>query len=224
LLIKSRLKRTKLHDLCFTKCVSFNRKYKLNKNEMKNLFLITIVVLFVSTSAFAQIETVPQTSSAVGAVPIQEGTWMIGGSLGSLGYSFEGKSFNINVNPRAGYFVSDGIAVGASLNGGLTTAKNADDIWTYGIAPFVRYYIPEGSSSTGRFFGQGEIGIAGSSIGSDVDLAFGIGAGYAHFVTQSVALEAVIGYNYSKATTANASVHSGLGFNLGFQIYLPGRR
>jgi hypothetical protein len=191
---------------------------------MKNLFLITIAVLFVGTSAFAQIETTPQMSSAVGVTPIQKGNWMVGGSLGSLGYSFEGKSFNINVNPRAGYFVSDGIAIGASLNGGLTTAKNADDVWTYGLAPFVRYYVPEGSSSTGRFFGQGEVGIAGSSIGKDVDIAFGVGVGYAHFITQTVALEAVVGYNYSKATTANASAHSGLGVNLGFQIYLPGKR
>lgn len=191
---------------------------------MKNLFLITITALFVSTSAFAQIDTRPQMSAAVGETPIQQGNWMVGGSLGSLGYSFEGKSFNINVNPRAGYFVSDGIAVGASLNGGLITAKNADDVWTYGVAPFVRYYFPEGASSTGRFFGQGEVGIAGSSIGKSADIAFGVGLGYAHFITKSVALEAVGGYNYSKATTANATAQSGLGVSLGFQIYLPGKR
>ncbi len=191
---------------------------------MKKLFLITIATLFVSSFAFAQIETTPQTSAAVGTAPIQKGNWMMGGTIGALGYSFEGKSFNININPRAGYFVSDGIAVGASVNGGLTTAKHADDVWTYGVAPFVRYYFPEGSSSTGRFFGQGEVGIAGSSIGSGADIAFGVGLGYAHFVTRSVALEAVAGYNYSKATTANATVHSGLGLNLGFQIYLPGKR
>ena len=89
---------------------------------MKNLFLFTIAFLFISTVAVAQqIETKPQMSQAVGDEPIQKGNWMIGGSLGSLGYSFEGESFNINVNPRAGYFVSDGIAIGASVNAGLTT-------------------------------------------------------------------------------------------------------
>ena len=191
---------------------------------MKNLFLITIATLFFSASALAQIETRPQMSEAVGVTPIQKGNWIVGGSLGSLGYSFEGKSFNININPRAGYFVSDGIAIGASLNGGLITAKHADDVWTYGVAPFIRYYVPEGSSSTGRFFGQGELGIAGSSIGKSADVAFGIGLGYAHFITKSVALESVVGYNYSKATTASATAQSGLGVSLGFQIYLPGKR
>src|SRR5690606_34556962 len=161
---------------------------------MKNLFLFTIAFLFTSTAALAQqIETKPQMSQAVGDEPIQKGNWMVGGSLGSLGYSFEGKSFNINVNPRAGYFVSDGIAIGASVNGGLTTSKDYDDVWTYGVAPFIRYYFPEGASATGRFFGQGEVGIAGSSIGNSADIALGIGMGYAHFVTRSVALEAVAG-------------------------------
>lgn len=192
---------------------------------MKNLFLFTIAFLFTSTAALAQqIETKPQMSQAVGDEPIQKGNWMVGGSLGSLGYSFEGKSFNINVNPRAGYFVSDGIAIGASVNGGLTTSKDYDDVWTYGVAPFIRYYFPEGASATGRFFGQGEVGIAGSSIGNSADIALGIGMGYAHFVTRSVALEAVAGYNYSKATTANATAQSGLGVSLGFQIYIPGQR
>lgn len=191
---------------------------------MKRLLLFSSALLLAVFTATAQIDTKPQMSSEVGSKPIQQGNWMVGGSLGSLGYSFEGKSFNVNVNPRAGYFVSDGIAIGASLNGGLTTAKGRDNEWTYGVAPFVRYYFPEGSSSTGRFFGQGEIGIAGSSIGKDADLAFGLGLGYAHFITQSVALEAVVGYNYSKATTANASAQSGLGVSLGFQIYLPGQR
>lgn len=192
---------------------------------MKNLFLLSIALLFASTVAFGQkIETTPQMSAAVGDAPIQKGNWMVGGSLGSLGYSFEGKSFNVNVNPRAGYFVSDGIAIGASVNAGITTVKGADNVWTYGVAPFARYYFPEGASATGRFFGQGELGIAGSSIGKNADLAFGIGAGYAHFITKSVALEAVAGYNYSKATNASATAQSGLGVSLGFQIYLPGQR
>lgn len=192
---------------------------------MRNLFLLTVALLFTTAFAFGQrVETTPQMSSAVGSAPIQKGNWMVGGSLGSMGYSFEGKSFNINVNPRAGYFISDGVAIGASLNGGLTTVKGGDNVWTYGVAPFARYYFPEGASATGRFFGQGELGIAGSSIGKSADLAFAVGAGYAHFVTQSVALEAVVGYNYSKATNANATAQSGLGFSLGFQIYLPGQR
>ncbi|WP_257656260.1 hypothetical protein [Parapedobacter lycopersici] len=193
---------------------------------MKHLSLFSVLLLAVIFSASAQQPEVnrPQTSANVGMAPIQQGNWIVGGSLGSLGYSFEGESFNINLNPRAGYFVSDGLAVGLGANVGLATSPDADNVWTYGVAPFVRYYFGQGSSATGRFFGQGEVGIAGSSIGSGADLAFGIGAGYAHFITQSVALEAMVGYNYSKATVANANAQSGLGVSLGFQIYLPGQR
>lgn len=193
---------------------------------MKRVSLFSVLLLAVIFSASAQQPDInrPQTSASVGMAPIQQGNWIVGGSLGSLGYSFEGESFNININPRAGYFVSDGLAIGLGVNGGLATSPDADNVWTYGVAPFVRYYFPGGASATGRFFGQGEVGIAGSSIGSGADLAFGIGAGYAHFITQSVALEAMLGYNYSKATVANATAQSGLGVSLGFQIYLPGQR
>ena len=166
----------------------------------------------------------PQTSASVGMTPIKQGNWMVGGAIGSLGYSFEGKSFNVNLVPRAGYFVSDGLAVGLGADLGLTTYSGGDNLWSYGVAPFVRYYFPKGASATGRFFGQGEVGIAGTSQGSGADLKFGINAGYAHFITESVALEAMLGYNYSKGTLANATAQSGLGVSLGFQIYLPGQK
>jgi len=192
---------------------------------MKRTFLFSALLLFGFFVAKAQNIDVnkPKMSEDVGLTPIKKGNWMVGGSLGSMGYSFEGKSFNINVNPRAGYFVSDGVAIGLSLNGGYQSVKDAKDDWTYGVAPFIRYFFPEGSSATGRFFGQGEVGIAGANNGSDVTLAAGVGLGYAHFITRSVALEAVVGYNYSKANNASATAQNGLGFNLGFQIYLPGQ-
>ncbi|GAA4784775.1 hypothetical protein GCM10023231_10690 [Olivibacter ginsenosidimutans] len=192
---------------------------------MKRVFLFSALVLGSFFGLKAQNVDVnkPQLSEDVGLTPIKKGNWMVGGSLGSMGYSFEGKSFNINVNPQAGYFVSDGVAIGLSLKGGYQSEKDKKDLWTYGIAPFVRYFFPEGSSSTGRFFGQGKVGIAGASGGSDVTFAAGLGLGYAHFITRSVALEAMVGYDYSKAATASASAQNGLGFSLGFQIYLPGQ-
>lgn len=169
--------------------------------------------------------TQPQMSEEVGTKPIQKGNWMIGGSVGSAGYSFEGETFNINVSPRAGYFISDGIAIGAELGGGLQTVKDGDNVWSYGFSPFVRYYFPEGASSTGRFFGQGSVGVSGASAGSDSDtsFAFGINGGYAHFITDNVALEGMVGYNYSKSDLATVGKQSGLGFSVGFQIYLPGK-
>ncbi|UIR56940.1 porin family protein [Sphingobacterium sp. SRCM116780] len=192
---------------------------------MKKLALILSIIGGMTVSAQAQkIETIPQTTADVGTAPIQKGNWMVGGSIGNIGYSFEGKAFNIQLQPRAGYFVSDGIAVGAQANLGLTAIKGEDNEWNYGIAPFVRYYFPEGGTSSGRFFAQGDIGIAGSSVGKGASLALGANVGYAHFITRTVALEATLGYNYTKANVNLGDKQTGLGVGLGFQIYLPGQR
>ncbi|MGE8292223.1 hypothetical protein D3C87_886710 [compost metagenome] len=192
---------------------------------MRKFALLLLVTGGICLQANAQkIETTPQMSSDVGVEPIRQGNWMVGGSIGSLGYSFEGKSFNAALQPRAGYFVSDGLAIGAQANLGLRTQKDADNEWTYGIAPFVRYYFPQGGSSTGRFFGQGDVGISGSSVGKSAALALGANVGYAHFITRTVALEATFGYNYSKASINTGTGASGLGVGVGFQIYLPGKK
>lgn len=191
---------------------------------MKKLLLTLVFVSGVVLMSSAQINTVPQSSADVGMKPIKKGNWMVGGSLGNIGYSFEAESFNIQLMPRAGYFVSDGIAVGAQLNLGLKAVSGLDNEWGYGISPFVRYYFPGGASSTGRFFGQGDIGIGGSSAGDNVSLNVGANVGYAHFITQTVALEATLGYNYSKANINAGDKATGLGVGLGFQIYLPGKR
>ena len=190
----------------------------------KFTFLCLLLGGFAIGANAQQVETRPQTSANVGLEPIKQGNWMVGGSVGNLGYSFEGKAFNIQLQPRAGYFVSDGLAIGAQANLGLKAVKDIDNVWNYGIAPFVRYYFPRGASASGRFFGQGDIGIAGSSAGSDVSLAIGINAGYAHFITKSVALEAMLGYNYTKANVNLGDKATGLGIGIGFQIYLPGQK
>ncbi|WP_166335057.1 hypothetical protein [Sphingobacterium chungjuense] len=191
---------------------------------MKKVLLSGLFAVALAFGSYAQrIETVPQTSENVGMTPIQQGNWMVGGSVGSLGYSFEGKNFNIQVNPRAGYFISDGIAIGAQAALGLDAISGEDNVWNYGIAPFVRYYFPEGSSSTGRFFGHGNVGIGGSSRGDGASFEAGIAGGYAHFITRNVALETTLGYNYSKANLNSSGGASGLGVSVGFQIYLPGR-
>ena len=192
---------------------------------MKKILLSAFLVLGIAAASTAQVNpTTPQHTASVGMEPIRQGNWMVGGSVGNIGYSFESDMFNINLNPRAGYFISDGLAIGAQASLGLTAIKGDDNVYNYGIAPFVRYYFPGGASTSGRFFGQGDIGIAGSSPGSDVSLALGANIGYAHFITQTVALEVMAGYNYSKANINAGGGHSGLGVGVGFQIYLPGNR
>lgn len=188
---------------------------------MKQKSVLIVLLCFLTTTLVAQEINRPQTSARVGNSPIQQGNWMVGGGIGSLGYSFEGKNFNINVLPSAGYFISDGIALGVQLKGSLNALSGQENIWGYGLTPFVRYYFPQGSTATGRFFAHGNIGVEGSRPGAGASLALGANLGYSHFVTNSVALELTAGYNYSKATAINAVAQTGLGVGLGFQIYLP---
>lgn len=192
---------------------------------MKKKILLSSLCFLGIASSYSQELTVPQYAQEVGTKPIQKGNWIVGGSVGALGYSFESENFNINLMPKAGYFISDGIAVGLGLDLGFSTVKGGENIWGYGIKPFVRYYFPEGASKTGRFFGQGDLGITGATEGTaDTSFAFGINMGYAHFITSTVALEVTAGYNYSKSESANAVAQNGLGAAVGFQIYLPGRK
>ncbi|GGC45956.1 hypothetical protein GCM10011386_42790 [Parapedobacter defluvii] len=191
---------------------------------MKRVLLFSALFLAGAIAANAQDVNRPQTSANVGMTPIQKGNWMIGGSVGNIGYSFENKSFEINLRPNAGYFVTDGLAIGLQPSVSLVAIKDHDNVWNYGVEPFVRYFFPQGSSATGRFFAHGSVGIAGSSQGDGATVAAGANLGYAHFITQNVALEASAGYNYRKATISGSEKASGLGVALGFQIYLPGQR
>lgn len=177
--------------------------------------------------ASAQVTT-PQTSSPSQETAIREGNWIIGGRLGSTSYNFDSENFNLTVEPQAAYFISDNVAVGAGVTLGLD-AYDGGTAFNYGVAPLIRYYFPEGATPTSRWFGEGRVGIAGSHIkDSDddepVSLLIGISGGYSHFITPSVALEATLGYTYSKADVNAGAGISGLGLGFGFQIYLPGRR
>lgn len=190
---------------------------------MKKITLLAALLVGGIFTMNAQTVEKPKLSEKVGATPIQKGNWMVGGSIGSLGYSFEQKTFNINVLPTAGYFISDGVAVGMQVGAGFQTVRHGKNIWNYTVMPFARYYFPEGASDTGRFFGQGSIGVTGfdqKGNGSETSFAFGVNAGYSHFVSRSVALEAIVGYNYSKSNLATVEKQSGLGLAVGFQIFL----
>lgn len=193
----------------------------------KKLSITAVLVWFVAFASYSQVtpdESLPQTEEIVGTIPIQAGNWIVGGNLGSLGYNFSTESFNVDINPRIGFFVLDNIAIGVGAVIGLTTFENQDNLWSYGLVPFARYYFPEGASATGRFFGEVEAGVSGSTGASEASFLGGVRAGYAHFVTNSVAIEGTVGYTFSQANITSGSTVTGLGIGLGFQIYLPGSR
>ncbi|WP_187263512.1 hypothetical protein [Pontibacter beigongshangensis] len=194
---------------------------------MKKLLLLTSSILFTATTLIAQDLPRPQTTAPVAAEAIQKGNWMVGANVANIGMNFKSDLFEFNVNPRAGYFISDNAAIGAEAQLGLQVYDGGEN-FRYGLTPFIRYYFPEGAAPTHRWFGEGIVGLAGSSVkDSDGDAivsrVFGLRAGYAHFVASNVALEAILGYTRSNADINTGNSISGLSLGLGFQIYLPGR-
>ncbi|RXF69303.1 hypothetical protein [Arcticibacter tournemirensis] len=193
---------------------------------MKRLLLLFTLHVIGAFTVAAQVTT-PQTSSPSQETAISEGNWMIGAGLGSTNYNFSSETFNLNIFPKAAYFISDNVAVGAGVTLGLTSYDGGTN-FLYGVAPLIRYYFPQGATATSRWFAEGNVGVSGnhvkdSSADQPVSLLLGVSAGYTHFITPSVALEATLGYNYTKADIEQGAGISGLGLGFGFQIYLPGK-
>ncbi|AKD05805.1 hypothetical protein PKOR_18100 [Pontibacter korlensis] len=199
---------------------------------MKNILLLSAFLTVLNISVSAQIEEeirqrAPQTTAPVSADAVREGNWIVGASIGNIGFNFKSDFFTLNVNPRAGYFLSDNAAIGTEVQLGLDI-YDGGETFRYGLTPFVRYYFPEGAAPTHRWFGELLAGIGGSSEeDSEGDSVFsgvvGLRAGYAHFVAQNVALEGILGYTRTSADISVGSGESGLNLAVGLQVYLPSR-
>lgn len=196
---------------------------------MKRFFILSALILLITSSAFAQDVDInrPQITAPVAGEAIQKGNWLVGASIANIGHNFGSKTFSLDINPRAGYFVSDNAVLGSQAQFGVSLYKGGQD-WRYGLTPFARYYFPEGAAPTHRYFAEAVLGFAGSSQeASDGDAIFssvyGLSAGYAHFVASHVALEAMLNLIRSNANIDVGDSSTGLSLSLGLQIYLPGR-
>lgn len=162
---------------------------------------------------------------------IQKGNLMVGAGLAdmSLGLQKDNTNFSLTINPKAGYFVEDNMAVGAEVKLSFETAKGYTDI-NYLAGAFGRYYFSDPETillKHSRFFIEANAGISGENhkpkglpSSSTNGLGIGFGPGIAYFITENIGLEAMLKYNlligFGSATTVNR-----LSFGLGFQIYLP---
>ena len=192
---------------------------------MRRLFLLTPLLLLSFLSAKAQDvlpQSPPQTTAEVAGEAITEGNWMVGGSIGNIGYNADIETFRLDVNPSAAYFVADNFAVGAK---GLLYTQFSDgpSSISYGLAPMARYYFGGANNSANVWFAGASLGFGGSSDDNIPDdeafsFVFGVEAGLAHFVAQNVALEGTVGFTDTEANI----FRSGFSVGVGFQIYLPG--
>lgn len=175
------------------------------------------------------------------------GTFMASGSIG-LAFNTEksfdgtttttdGKSSLINFNPTIGYFVIDGLAVGAGINISTSSYKwdgSADQNKTSSLAfaPFVRYYTDMG------LFGHGSVSLGsgknkftqdngGTVTTSETKFGlfgFEIGGGFAYFLNDNVAIEPLLVYGSSSIKSKVApnpkSIDGGIQLRIGISVFL----
>ena len=179
---------------------------------MKKTSCLLLGFLFSASFAFAQ---------------IQKGNVLVGGDLAgfNLGLNHSGY-FNMNITPKAAWFVKDNVAIGGYVNLNLATAKDQGTTTTYGIGGLGRYYVNDPKINVlkhARFFAEVNAGIEGNNYsgGSSTNgLGIGFGPGLAYFITPNIGLEGLLKYDGIIGFGSQAT-SSSLDFNIGFQIYLP---
>lgn len=174
-------------------------------------------LLFISLPGFSQ---------------IQKGNILVGGNLANFNLGLEkGSPFSMSLEPKAGFFIKDNVAVGGYVNFGLQTLPGSTgSITTYGVGALARYYLgateaPSFIKHT-RIFFEGNAGISGKNVpnGSNTNgLGIGIGPGIAYFITPNIGLETLLKYN-GLVGFGNTTAQSDLNLNVGFQIYLPSKK
>ncbi len=180
---------------------------------MKKIIGIAIIAL-----SFCSVKSIAQ---------IQKGNVMVGGDLASLNFG-SGGYFNVNIDPKAAFFIKDNVALGAYILFDLTTAKDQSTATNYGVGALARYYVNDPKTNVlkhGRLFFEGNVGIQGTNTHttSTNGLGLGIGPGYAYFITPNIGLETLLKYN-GIVGFGNQAYSSTVNLNFGFQIYLGGKR
>lgn len=161
---------------------------------------------------------------------IQQGNVLVGGDIADFEYNLnKGGNFQMEIDPKAAWFIQDNLALGAYVNFGLATAKEAGTGIDYGVGALARYYVSPKDFDVlkhTRLFFEGNVGIEGSNpaVGSNTNgLGLGVGPGLAYFVTPNIGLEGLLKYNGIVGFGSSATT-SKLSLQIGFQIYLPSKK
>lgn len=197
-----------------------------NHLNMKKLTLTTLVI-FISLGAYAQ---------------FNQGRMLVGGNFSADFTTNKTKagsttttnyrSTSVSFGPQFGYFIIDNLAVGGILTveSASTKSEGSDNKYSSTatlISPFVRYYLDQSIFFQARFDAGSEKTkdkTATTTTTTTNGLSgFALGAGYAWFLTDNVALEPQIGYNsITRKNKSNdvKSIDGGIYILVGFQIYL----
>jgi hypothetical protein len=182
----------------------------------KTLAVLTILSLLCTQKINAQLE---------------KGNVLVGTDLAKFNLGLNKNSgYDINLSPKAAWFINDNIALGGYATLGVSKQNDASaTVTTYGVGPMGRYYINKPNLNVlkhGRWFGEANVGIEGRNVskggGNTNGLGLGFGPGYAYFITPNIGLETLLKYN-GLVGFGNQTYQNNLSLNFGFQIYLPGK-
>lgn len=171
--------------------------------------------------------------------PTQKGSMLIGANLvnAAAGLGNGHQSFySFGASPRAGYFLTDNFAIGATLNGSFSGSSGFRSN-AYGGGLFGRYYFgriadKDGNMNRLRPFLEAGInhttGVARFEdfnglrrrISFNSTNVYGI-AGINYFLTKNVALELGLSYQRYLGRPSSIGNQSQLGLNVGMQFFLP---
>ena len=156
---------------------------------MKQCLLILIACVAMTSYSHAQTES---------------GTILLGGD--ATFQAFDGGS-SFSASPRVGIFVLDDVVLGAGFS--LYTTKGTSQ-WALG--PFIRLYLF--GNEKGKMIVQSGFNVGGAK-NTDTDFGFDIGAGYAFFLNESIAVE-LLG-NYIKTGNSKGIFTMGAGFQIHYR-------
>jgi hypothetical protein len=203
--------------------------------KSNKIVFLSITVLFVILS------------SVLTQAQFKKGNWLVEGNVGNISLSnntydnteesltskTEYSSFAFNLNPKAGFFISNDIAIGLMFgfnfyntsyesfdSDGKKDSESESGSTSISFAPFLRYYLPGSSNSNLRFYGQ-----VGGGISTDLSSK----SEYTGYNTSGVItskskteypekyfgyfVEGLIGLNYFLAQ--NVALNTAIGYNYG---------
>ena len=195
---------------------------------MKNLFVSIIILFFFCGLAKAQFNSGSKMVGASTSIDLGLRSQKYADATAATRYT------NININPRAAYFVYNGIAVGADVNYNLLRSKTeGSDPYTttsFLIGPFGRYYFK--AVGPVRPFGEVRFGGGTSATRYYINatknttryniLYAGAGVGAAFFLADNFSLEALLGYTFEHEKNPDAveALNShGIALSFGFAFY-----
>ena len=211
---------------------------------MHKHLLTFLCAIGAATSLHAQATDAPAGNIGLStSSPIARGRWMVGSDLavGNLAFATDGHgnsytTYSVGLLPKAAYFITDHLAVGAGIGLTLNGVRHSYTNQIYSITPFARYYFGRdkgtGYSQT-RWFVEGGFGASWLRAGytnaageqewesSGIQHTGYIMPGASIFLNKSIALDA--GVYFQNTGSARFGKSNSFGFNLGFKVFLGKR-